>query len=83
MLPYRNIEKTKPETKKKWFRSFKLKRKVELLRKDEKTTSEIRLDKEYIDRAACFLDVGSSYPGHAEVAKGRAVRPLKGNVSWV
>ena len=31
----------------------------------------------------CFLDVGSSHPGGALAAKGRAVRPLKGNVSWV
>jgi hypothetical protein len=37
----------------------------------------------HIDPAACFLDVGSSYPGDAAVAKGGAVRPLKGNVSWV
>ncbi len=36
-----------------------------------------------IDLAACFLDVGSSYPPGAEAGKGRAVRPLKGNVSWV
>ena len=35
----------------------------------------------HIDRQACFLDVGSSYPGVAESAKGGAVRPLKGNVS--
>ena len=35
----------------------------------------------HIDRQACFLDVGSSYPGVAEGAKGGAVRPLKGNVS--
>jgi hypothetical protein len=48
----------------------------------------------YIDLAACFLDVGSSYPGGAHnferidaevrtTSKGGAVRPLKGNVSWV
>jgi hypothetical protein len=49
----------------------------------------------HIDLAACFLDVGSSYPGGAHVgnlyhfdaerktSKGGAVRPLKGNVSWV
>ena len=36
-----------------------------------------------IDHLACFLDVDSSYPGRAEAAKGGAVRPLKGNVSWV
>jgi hypothetical protein len=37
----------------------------------------------HIDPAACFLDVGSSHPGGAAASKGRAVRPLKGNVSWV
>ena len=46
-----------------------------------------------IDLVACFLDVGSSYPGSAHwlfrsgmsclTPKGGAVRPLKGNVSWV
>ncbi len=36
-----------------------------------------------IDPAACYLDVGSSSPGAAQDAKGRVVRPLKGNVSWV
>jgi len=50
---------------------------------------------EQIDLVACFLDVGSSYPGSAHsvrqgkemdrcrTPKGGAVRPLKGNVSWV
>ncbi len=37
----------------------------------------------YIDRHDCFLDVGSSYHPAAEDGKCRAVRPLKGNVSWV
>ena len=53
---------------------------------DRKVTSgvtELSRARAHIDRAACFLDVGSSYPGRAEAAKGRAVRPLKGNVSWV
>lgn len=36
-----------------------------------------------IDLAACFLDVGSSSLGSAQVTKSRVVRPLKGNVSWV
>lgn len=36
-----------------------------------------------IDGAACYFDVGSSYPGHAEVSKGGGVHPLKGFVSWV
>ena len=36
-----------------------------------------------IDGAACYIDVGSSYPGGAEAAKGGGVHPLKGIVSWV
>jgi hypothetical protein len=36
-----------------------------------------------IDPAAWYLDVGSSYPGSAQGAKGEAARLLKGNVSWV
>ena len=36
-----------------------------------------------IDPAVWYLAVGSSHPGGAAAAKGRAVRPLKGNVSWV
>ena len=36
-----------------------------------------------IDGAACYIDVGSSYPGHAEVPKGEGVHLLKGIVSWV
>ena len=38
---------------------------------------------ESIDLAACYFDVGSSYPGGAAAAKGGVVRPLKGIVSWV
>ena len=38
---------------------------------------------EYIDGAACYIDVGSSYPGRAEASKGGGVHPLKGIVSWV
>jgi hypothetical protein len=38
---------------------------------------------EFIDGAACYIDVGSSYPGRAEAAKGGGVHPLKGIVSWV
>ena len=37
----------------------------------------------YIDGAVCYFDVGSSYPGGAEAAKGGGVHPLKGFVSWV
>jgi hypothetical protein len=36
-----------------------------------------------IDGGACYIDVGSSYPGCAEAAKGGGVHPLKGFVSWV
>jgi hypothetical protein len=38
---------------------------------------------EHIDGAVCYFDVGSSYPGGAEAAKGGGVHPLKGIVSWV
>ena len=38
---------------------------------------------EHIDGAACYIDVGSSYPGRAEAAKGVGVHQLKGIVSWV
>ena len=38
---------------------------------------------EQIDGAACYIDVGSSYPGRAEAAKGAGVHRLKGIVSWV
>ena len=36
-----------------------------------------------IDDAACYIDVGSSYPGRAEAPKGAGVHRLKGIVSWV
>ena len=36
-----------------------------------------------IDGAVCYIDVGSPHPGHAEVAKGGGVHPLKRIVSWV
>ena len=36
-----------------------------------------------IDGAVCYIDVGSSYPGCAEAAKGGGVHPSKGIVSWV
>ena len=38
---------------------------------------------EFIDGAACYIDVGSSYPARAEACKGGGVHPLKGIVSWV
>ena len=38
---------------------------------------------EFIDGAACYIDVGSSYPERAEAFKGGGVHPLKGIVSWV
>ncbi len=37
----------------------------------------------HIDGADCYIDVGSSYPGCAEAAKGEGVHLLKGIVSWV
>ena len=50
-----------------------------------------REQSEHIDGEACYIDVGSSYPGRAEkllqkylyAAKGGGVHPLKGIVSWV
>lgn len=36
-----------------------------------------------IDLHACYLDVGSPYPGSAEGSKGGGVNSLKGIVSWV
>ncbi len=36
-----------------------------------------------IDLHACYLVVGSPYPGHAEGSKGGGVNSLKGIVSWV
>ena len=56
------------------------------LRCDGKVTpgiTELSRPRVHIDDAACYIDVGSSYPGHAEVAKGGGVHPLKGIVSWV
>jgi len=38
---------------------------------------------EYIDGGACYIDVGFSYPGCAEAAKGAGVHRLKGIMSWV
>ncbi len=35
------------------------------------------------DGEACYVDVGSSYPGCAQAAKGAGVHRLKGIVSWV
>lgn len=36
-----------------------------------------------IDGAACYVDVGSSYPASAAACKGEGVHLLKGIVSWV
>lgn len=44
---------------------------------------ELSRPRVHIDGAVCFFDVGSSYPGGAEAAKGGGVHPLKGFVSWV
>jgi hypothetical protein len=45
--------------------------------------TELSRPRVHIDGAVCYIDVGSSYPGYAEVAKGGGVHPLKGFVSWV
>ena len=55
-------------------------------RDDRKVTpgiTELSRLRVQIDGAVCYIDVGSSYPGCAEAAKGGGVHPLKGFVSWV
>ena len=55
-------------------------------RNDRKVTpgiTEFSRLRVHIDGAVCYIDVGSSYPGCAEAAKGGGVHPLKGIVSWV
>ena len=55
-------------------------------RDDRKVTpgiTELSRPRAPIDGAACYIDVGSSYPGRAEAAKGGGVHPLKGIASWV
>ncbi len=55
-------------------------------RDDRKVTpgiTELSRPRAQIDGAACYIDVGSSYPGRAEATKGGGVHPLKGIVSWV
>ena len=55
-------------------------------RDDRKVTpgiTELSRLRVHIDGAACYIDVGSSYPGRAEAAKGVGVHQLKGIVSWV
>ena len=55
-------------------------------RDDRKVTpgiTELSRPRVYIDGAVCYFDVGSSYPGGVEAAKGGGVHPLKGIVSWV
>jgi hypothetical protein len=50
-------------------------------RDDKKVTpgiTELSRPRVHIDGAACYIDVGSSYPGCAEAAKGGGVHPLKG-----
>ncbi len=56
------------------------------VRDDKKVTpgiTESSRPRAPIDGAACYIDVGSSYPGRAEAAKGGGVHPLKGIASWV
>ena len=53
---------------------------------DKKVTpgiTELSRPRVHIDGEACYIDVGSSYPGRAEATKGGGVHPLKGIVSWV
>ncbi len=53
---------------------------------DRKVTpgiTELSRPRAQIDGAACYIDVGSSYPGRAQAAKGEGVHLLKGIVSWV
>ena len=55
-------------------------------RDDRKATPgvmELSRSRVHIDGASCYIDVGSSYPGSAQVAKGAGVHRLKGIVSWV
>ena len=56
------------------------------VRADGKVTpgiTELSRPRVHIDGAACYIVVGSSYPGCAEAAKGGGVHPSKGIVSWV
>ncbi len=56
------------------------------VRDDRKVTpgiTELSLLRVQIDGAVCYIDVGSSYPGRAEAAKGGGVHSLKRIVSWV
>ena len=56
------------------------------VRDDKKVTpgiTELSRPRVHIDGAVCYIDVGSSYPGAAEGAKGGGVHPLKGFASWV
>ena len=53
---------------------------------DKKVTpgiTELSRLRAQIDGEACYIDVGSSYPGCAQAAKGAGVHRLKGIVSWV
>ena len=56
------------------------------VRDDKKVTpgiTELSRLRVHIDGAACYIDVGSSYPGAAEGTKGEGVHLSKGIVSWV
>ncbi len=53
---------------------------------DRKVTpgvTELSRPRVRIDGAACYIAVGSSYPGSAEAAKGEGVHLPIGIVSWV
>ena len=57
---------------------------TELSRPRVHTCKRVRsLTRDQIDGAACYIDVGSTYPGCAEASKGAGVHRLKGIVSWV
>ena len=51
-------------------------------RNDRKVTpgiTELSLLRVHIDGEACYIDVGSSYPGRAEAAKGGVFTHQKGS----
>ena len=45
--------------------------------------TELSRPRVHIDGAACYIDVGSTYPGSAEASKGAGVHRLKGSGNYV
>ena len=45
--------------------------------------TELSPPRVHIDGEACYIDVGSSYPGSAEAAKGEGIHLSKVIESWV